>query len=249
MESKEKVQKDREFYRKKFDELLNKNNYIPQIDEDGRIEQIIQCKDKYRPYYFLSNMGYLMSLHKEKDPWHIRIPDVTWCGSNRTRPQFRYTLMGSEGGSIRISMPELIIEHFDPEAWEIYNAHRNDEEPYIIHHKTSVHAYDAENNPQKINRLSNLQVVKDERHKDSYKYTSGQKHLADKFKKIETGEINVSQIVVPDLTGFIESWIKSLTTPQDIITVIPDSKNPEGYNKVIFGTTDDIEFLEEKKVG
>lgn len=231
--------KDREYYKNKFDKLMSKNNYIPQMGLDGKVEEFIQCKDKYRPYYFISNMGYVISLKNEKNPWHILKTEVNWCGSHRKRPQFRCTLMLSSGGSDRISLPELVIEHFTPEAWELYNQHRGD---YVIHHKISVHAYDAENNPQKINRLDNLQVVKVEPHKASYKFTSGQKHLGDKFAEAENKPSDAEIILPGDLTSLVKQMLHNMTEPQDILMVLPDEDNPNGFNTVILGTTEDLNF-------
>ena len=44
----------REEYRKKFNEQMNKFNYIMQ---DG--EKIVQCKAPYPVYWFISNKGFL----------------------------------------------------------------------------------------------------------------------------------------------------------------------------------------------
>lgn len=233
-----KINKDREYYKNKFDKLMQQNNYIPQMGQDGKIEQFVQCKDKYRPYYFVSSMGYVVSLREKQNPWHILKPDVNWCGTQRKRPQFRYVLMGADGRRNRITMGELIIEHFDPEMWEIYDKNRGE---YVIHHKESVHAYNPEDNPQKINRLSNLQVVREETHKLSYKYTTGDR-LGEKFKKIESGEINVPIIGVPDLTGLIAGWIQNQSSVEDLIVVCPGDK----FNTVVFGKTDQLKLSEDK---
>ena len=50
--------KTREDYKQKFDKLMETFNFIPQ---DG--EEIVQCKDPYPPYWFVSNKGYVLSVY------------------------------------------------------------------------------------------------------------------------------------------------------------------------------------------
>lgn len=49
--------KTREDYKQKFDNLMETFNFIPQ---DG--EEIVQCKEPYPAYWFVSNKGYVMSV-------------------------------------------------------------------------------------------------------------------------------------------------------------------------------------------
>ena len=52
----------REEYSKKFDDLMmNTFNYVMQ---EG--EQIVQCKEPYPAYWFVSNKGYLFSAYGNK---------------------------------------------------------------------------------------------------------------------------------------------------------------------------------------
>ena len=48
----------REEYAEKFNEQMNRYNYIPQ---DGEV--IIQCKESCPPYWFISNKGYLFTAY------------------------------------------------------------------------------------------------------------------------------------------------------------------------------------------
>lgn len=49
--------KTREDYKQKFEKLMETFNFIPQ---DG--EEIVQCKEPYPAYWFVSNKGYVMSV-------------------------------------------------------------------------------------------------------------------------------------------------------------------------------------------
>ena len=49
----------REEYAEKFDKLFSKLNYIPQAGE-----KIVQCKEGYPSYWFISNKGYVFSVYK-----------------------------------------------------------------------------------------------------------------------------------------------------------------------------------------
>ena len=49
----------REEYAEKFDKLFSKWNYIPQAGE-----KIVQCKEGYPSYWFISNKGYVFSVYK-----------------------------------------------------------------------------------------------------------------------------------------------------------------------------------------
>ena len=47
----------REDYKRKFDKLMETFNFIPQAGEE-----IVQCREPYPAYWFVSNKGYVLSV-------------------------------------------------------------------------------------------------------------------------------------------------------------------------------------------
>lgn len=135
----------REDYRKRFERLIYwEYNYVPQ---DGEI--VVRCDEKYPEYWYLSNMGYLMSVSGNR----IKI----------LRPHFRTTGKKNKDGKRsggdwyyrygekKISMHKIIAEHFLLNEFESL-------EDVEIHHIRKRNTF-AKNQPQFCNRVDNLQIL------------------------------------------------------------------------------------------
>jgi hypothetical protein len=133
----------REEYKEKFDRLFNGYNYIMQPDE-----KIIQCKEPYPPYLFISNKGYLWSVYH--DNLYLMKPHLKPTGRKNkdgNRPSFDWDYCINDRP---VKMSKIIADHF------LTNEFGADE--HQIHHKRKKNTYSL-NEPQKCNRADNLQIL------------------------------------------------------------------------------------------
>lgn len=101
--------KTREDYKQKFDKLMETFNFIPQ---DG--EEIVQCKDPYPPYWFVSNKGYVLSVYGHGIKYIA--PSIRKTGrknkdGERPGRDWNYTY-STNGKWIKISVHKVIADHF-----------------------------------------------------------------------------------------------------------------------------------------
>lgn len=137
----------REQYAKKFKDQMNKYNYIPQ---EGEI--IMQCKEKYPSYWFISNKSYLFSVYRN----NIKIIKSNYrpCGKDKKEHDWYYTYKEPNKKHVtKISQHKLIAEHFS--ECEFTNCEDENKE---VHHGMRRSTFKP-NEPQLCNRADNLQTL------------------------------------------------------------------------------------------
>lgn len=150
----------------KFKEIMGKCYYVPQFI-DGELERIAQCRDPYPPYWFISNMGYLFSIADGT----LKIKKPTYESYLKSRSQWTYDYRKDSKYKM-VRMQVLIAEHFFPE----YDRQNKDQE---IHHIRKSRLFNK-NEPQFCNRITNLQILDHDMHKEITAY--GRRDL-DKYKQ------------------------------------------------------------------
>lgn len=179
----------REEYRKKFELLMSKFNYVPQ---EGEI--IVQCHEQYPPYWFLSNKGYLFSAYyndlKMIEPIFDRTGKVNAAGE-RPGKQWRYSRRKESGSNLqRYNMAQMIAEHFLQSEFDT-------DEELETHHIKKRTTFQPEEAAQ-CNRAENLQLLPKSIHKQLTHYASKtseqlDQEIADKVKAAGAPEYRVTQ--------------------------------------------------------
>lgn len=157
----------REEYKIKFDELFSKMNYIPQAGEE-----IVQCKEGYPPYWFISNKCRLFSVYNNK----IKIlkPKFDSTGKankegERAGKTWRYgTKKQGEKNLTRYTLAEIVADHFCEDEWSGYSEY--EDEPREIHHITKRANFSPDEG-EACNRADNLQRLPKSVHKDVNYYS------------------------------------------------------------------------------
>lgn len=149
----------REEYAKKFEKLFAKLYYIPQAGEE-----IVQCKDQYPSYWFISNKGYLFSVYTQK----IKILTPNFDRTGKTNQSGERAGMSWRYGTrldkpqranlTRYDMSKLIADHFKE------NEFTSDEDTEI-HHISKKMTY-SEDEAQKCNSADNLQILPKSVHRE-----------------------------------------------------------------------------------
>lgn len=165
----------REEYQEKFDRMMEEYNYIPQ---EG--ERIIQCHAPYPAWWFISNMGYLLSCHKNR----ITVIKANYRKTGKKNSDgsrngqdwyYEYRVKG-EKHNRHIVMHKLIAEHFLINEFETL-------EDVEVHHIRPKNTF-RENEPQFCNRVSNLQVLPKSVHKDlTHKYGKTEEEYEEEARK------------------------------------------------------------------
>lgn len=136
----------RQEYKEKFTRLFSSYNYILQC-VNGITEKIVQCHAPYPDYWFISNMGYLFSVSGNK--LKIVKPNYRRTGKKMQGQSWFYKI-GSN--TPPIPMQKIIAEHFFSNEFEPHSYASE------IHHKKPVLSF-GESEPQKANRVTNLQLL------------------------------------------------------------------------------------------
>lgn len=188
------MRRNREYYKIKYDKMMEEYNYIMQKNEI-----IIQCNEKYPSYWFISNMGYLLSVYGSK----IKI----------LRPNHKYTGKKSKNGrragqdwyyydgECKIRMHKIIAEHFLLNEFESL-------EDVEIHHIRKRNTF-SKNQPQFCNRADNLQILPKSVHKSvSYYANHTQDQLDDEvMRKVEESGCPNYQLTSNQMEQFLAMYI------------------------------------------
>ena len=186
----------REEYREKFNEQMNKFNYILQ---DG--EKIVQCKAPYPDYWFISNKGYLFSAYSDK----IRIlkPNHRYTGAKNKsgiRPgqdwYYEYIVKG-EKYNRHVTMYRVISDHFLKNEFDSANNE--------IHHIRKKTLYKP-NEGNVCNRVENLQLLPREIHKELTYYANktSVEHDRELEKKIREADCPSYQLTQEQFEALIK---------------------------------------------
>ena len=220
----------REEYAEKFDKLFSKLNYIPQSGE-----KIVQCKEPYPSYWFISNKGYVFSVYKNNI--EVIKPNFDCTGKankegKRAGKGWRYgTRIGGNKNLTRYDMGKLITDHFTE------NEFKSDEDTEI-HHIKKRNNY-SENEAQKCNSADNLQKLPKSKHKELTHYASKtQKELNQEVeKKVKKSgcpvyaftEEQLEQILIQALKSCLNNGVEPImytTTVTDDISKIEAEAHP-----------------------
>lgn len=217
----------REEYKEKFDKLFAEMNYITQAGE-----KIIQCKDGYPEYWFISNKGYLFSAYGKTLKIIKPIFDKTGKANkegNRAGKTWRYSTKYRKPANAaldRYDMGKMIAEHFGK------NEFNSDEETEIHHIKKRLTFGEAE--AQKCNRIDNLQMLPKSIHKELTHYASKTSDEIDKefATKAEKAKCPIYQFTQEQLETFAIQAIRSCLA--------------QGVEPIIYTTTltDDLAQIE-----
>lgn len=225
----------REEYAEKFKEQMNRYNYIPQAGE-----HIVQCKENYRNYWFISNKGYLFSAYK--NDVEILKPRFDKTGvankaGERNGKSWRYgTRFAGDKNLTRFDMGKMIVDHFGTNEFP-----SNDEETEI-HHITKRNSFES-NEAQKCNRADNLQILPKSIHKNLTKFSSKTSEEYDKDiqKKIEENNLPTYQI---NLMKLVEQSIKECQKLGIGEVFVMDESDPNNIKAKAYPLTA-IQFIED----
>lgn len=194
----------REEYKEKFDKLFSKINYIPQAGEE-----IIQCKEGYPEYWFISNKGYLFSAYGKTLEIIKPIFDATGKANKegkRAGRSWRYGTRYRKPAKApldRYDMGKMITDHFGK------NEFNSDEEIEIHHIKKRLTFEESE--AQKCNRADNLQILPKSIHTELTHYASKTSDEIDKefAAKAEKAKCPVYQFTQEQLEALAIQAIRS----------------------------------------
>ena len=181
-------------------DYFEKMNYIPQKDE-----QIKQCSEPYPHLWFCSNKGYLFTTSEKE----VRIlpPHLTKVGEKnkdgeRQKIEYRYYYR-LNGKREHVTQQQLLIDTFNVKN-EFENIFPN--ESTEIHHQLSRKNFTSDE-PQKMNRLDNIQVLPKSIHQSLTNSNSFTKKVNDMFKQVESdASIPVFEC---DLEALLSSYVQS----------------------------------------
>ena len=179
----------REECSKKFDDLMmNTFNYVMQ---EG--EQIVQCKEPYPAYWFVSNKGYLFSAYGSKikviKPNHRHTGIKNKDGSRTGQDwYYEYKVKGQKHNK-HVSMYRVMSDCF------LENEFGSDDNE--IHHIRKKNQYKPSEGKE-CNRADNLQLLPREIHKNLTYYASKpdaehNKELEEKIKNADCPSFQLSQ--------------------------------------------------------
>lgn len=192
-------------------DYFEKMNYIPQKDE-----QIKQCPNPYPHFWFCSNKGYLFTTAKKEVkilPPHLTPSGRKNINGERAQLEYRYYY----GKNKHVTQQKLIIDTFN-----VKNEFDDvlPDEPTEIHHQLSRKNFNSDE-PQKMNRIDNLQVLPISIHQSLTNADSFTTKVNDIFKQVE------SDASIPVFGCDFESILKEYFQSHD--GVVYDSfKNEDG---------------------
>lgn len=192
----------REEYKNKFDELFSKMNYIPQAGEE-----IVQCKEGYPEYWFISNRGYIFSVYRNEIEILKPIFDTTGKANKegkRAGRSWRYgTREGGKKNLTRYDMGKMMTDHFGKNEF-------NSNEETEIHHITKRNNF-SEYEAQKCNSSDNLQILPKSIHKELTQIASktSDEHDKDIEKKVIKSGCPVYGFTEEGLEKFLIQAIRS----------------------------------------
>lgn len=157
MEKRKKIA--REEYKEKFNKLMESFNFIYQ---DG--EKIVQCKEPYPAYWFVSNKGYVMSVHG--NGIKFLSPAIKRTGpknKNGERAGRDWHYNGRiNGKKTNISVHKIVADHFCLN--EFTGDYSGD-----THHKRKKNSF-ADNEWKECNEAANMQNLPPEIHEELTSY-------------------------------------------------------------------------------
>lgn len=151
------AKKSRKFYQEKIKELMSNICYIPQAGE-----RITQCISPFPAYWFISNMGYLLSAYTNT----LMIVKPMYEPMKKYKNEWCYEYYDDNGKRRKIRMQRLIAIHYLTEHPKETPLMPEDE----VHHIKKTLSF-SPNQPQWCNRVTNLQVLSPELHRYATAYS------------------------------------------------------------------------------
>lgn len=183
----------REEYAKKMERLMEETNY--QL-KDG--ESIVQCHAPYPSFWFVSSLGYVISVHgktiKLLKANHRYTGKKNADGSRNGQDWYYEYRVDGEEYNRHVTVHRIVAEHF-------LGLDTKDDD-LEVHHIKKKNSFDPTQS-EECNRADNLQVLPAELHKKATKYGNKSHDLIE--EKIQNADVDV--IEVPDLTEFIVNLI------------------------------------------
>lgn len=186
----------REQYTEKFNRLFDKYNYIPQPDE-----QIIQCNEKYPPYWFISNCAYLFSI--VGNSIKILKPNYRNTGTSKDGSDWYYTYIDTTGKKKKVSQHILVAQHFLTNEFEDI-----DNDKVEVHHIKPRNSF-SPNQPQLCNKASNLQVLPKDIHQRLTTYSHKTAEQLDREIEKKVKKANVPTFDVTNLEELVASVLNN----------------------------------------
>lgn len=187
----------REEYAEKFKKQLEKAEY-----ELKPGEKIIQCRNPYPDYWFISDQGYIFTafyndLRILNDNPTVQGPKNKDGERDSVRWKYFY-------GDSQVTAWRLMAEYF-------LECNFDTEENIVVHHIKPRSSFDKSQGAE-CNRADNLQMLPDKVHRDltTYNNPNYEKNHAAKIRK-EMQKNNVSMTIQPiNLTKFTEALLQSI---------------------------------------
>jgi hypothetical protein len=222
-------------YAEKFKEQMSRFNYIPQ---EGEV--IIQCKESYPPYWFISNKGYLFTAYY--NDIKIMTPNYDETGKansegKRAGRDWRYgTRIGGNKNLTRYNMARMMLDHFGKCEFET-------DEKIVAHHIDKRNNFQS-NEAQRCNRADNLQLLPESVHKELTKYASKITDELDKEVEKKVKKSGCPQYYTNDLMSLIEPPLKESQELGIGAVFVMDESDPNNIKAKAYPITA-IQFIED----
>lgn len=183
--------------KKQIKDYFEKMNYIPQKDE-----QIKQCPKPYPHFWFCSSKGYLFTTSEKEVkilPPHLTPSGRKNINGERAQLEYRYYY----GKNKHVKQQKLIVDTFNV---------KNEFDEVLPDSQTEIHHQLSRKNftsaePQKMNRLDNIQVLPKSIHQSLTNSDSFTKKVNDMFKQVASDDsIPVFEC---DLEALLSSYVQS----------------------------------------
>lgn len=225
----------REEYAEKFNEQMNRFNYIPQ---EGEV--IVQAKAPYPDYWFVSNKGYVFTAYY-KDV-QVLCDNPTEQGlknkaGKRAGKKWRYRSSKIPGGDV--PSWKVVADHFCKCEFSGYEGEEKD-----IHHIQKRATFQPDEG-HLCNRADNLQILPKSVHKELTKFSSKTSEEYDKEIEAKIKKSGCPQYYTNDLMSLIEPLLKELKKNGAAGAIyLMDESDPNNIKAKAY-TLNDIEFIED----
>lgn len=228
------MRQTREYYKEKFEKQMERFYYILQ---DG--ERIVQCRDPYPPFWFISNKGYLFTAYYKDAKILNNNPTVNGlkdADGNYTGRKWHYLY----GDKKDVQMQKLIAEHFLTCEFD-----NEENEKIEIHHIRKQKAF-ADDEGHLCNRADNLQLLPKSVHDNVSKYGSKTLDQIDEEteKKVLESGCPIYGMTEQQLEQFVINAIKSVPY---VVVYTRNTTDDIGEIKVEAHkyTADDIQIIDD----
>lgn len=164
-------------YQKKFEKLMETFNFVPQAGEE-----IVQCKEPYPAYWFVSNKGYVMSVWGNGIKYIAPVIKRTGAkNKNGERPGRDWYYNYFNKKMTKISVHKIVADHF---CLNEFTGDCSGDTHHIIK-KNSF----ADNQWKECNEAANLQKLPPEIHNELTQYARKQpEQIEAEWNQIEPDE-------------------------------------------------------------